>query len=282
MQGDIVAIYNASGTKIGTYTYDAWGNGVATMLNASGVDRLILLSYNPFRYRGYYYDSDSGWYYLQSRYYNPTWGRFISVDAFDVLTATPNQLTDKNIFAYCDNNPITRIDEDGEFWLIRVAIGLATQYAGDVVGNLLAGKTGLDILKPTSSGGEYVAAGVTALITGAGFGVALIRNIVAEGITMVEDTIRGEEVNVANSLINIGLGSVIDVGFEKVSGKIDDFMRSKMPQNYSSYACDVRKVNPGITQNQIKSKMRRAINVNRAVYKGISYGLDFSRSFLPY
>ena len=100
--------------------------------------------------------------------------------------------------------------------------------------------------------------------------------------TIIKALKKGEEVNVANSLINIGLGSVIDVGFEKVSGKIDDFMRSKMPQNYSSYACDVRKVNPGMTQNQIKSKMRRAINVNRAVYKGISYGLDFSRSFLPY
>jgi hypothetical protein len=68
LQGDIIAIYNESGTKIGTYTYDAWGNCTITS-NTSGYN--FILSNNPFRYRGYYYDTETGFYYLQSRYYNP-------------------------------------------------------------------------------------------------------------------------------------------------------------------------------------------------------------------
>lgn len=67
-------------------------------------------------YRGYYYDRDLGMYYLQSRYYDPVTGRFISPDYPDVITASPTALTDKNLFAYCDNNPVMRTDHDGMFW----------------------------------------------------------------------------------------------------------------------------------------------------------------------
>ena len=82
LQGDIVAVYNSNGKKICTYTYDAWGN--CTTTRASGITSLesqIASSYNPFRYRGYYYDTQTGFYYLQSRYYNPEWGRFLNADA---------------------------------------------------------------------------------------------------------------------------------------------------------------------------------------------------------
>ena len=78
MQGDIVAIYNSNGTKIGTYTYDAWGNFTITS-SATGLERQIVYEINPFRCCGYYYDVETGWYYLQSRYYNPEWGRFLKV-----------------------------------------------------------------------------------------------------------------------------------------------------------------------------------------------------------
>lgn len=102
---------------IGTYTYDAWGvctysfSGSQTTLESS-----IVLNYNPFRYRGYFYDRETKLYYLQTRYYNPSWCRFISIDNPDVLVFTPDQLTDKNFYAYCDNNPIMRTDHGGQFW----------------------------------------------------------------------------------------------------------------------------------------------------------------------
>ena len=110
LQGDVISIRDSEGTIEAIYTYDAWGN----ILSVSGSSTLAAL--NPLRYRGYVYDIETNLYYLQSRYYNPAWGRFISADSLDVLTATPMGLTDKNLFAYCDNNPILREDCDGAFW----------------------------------------------------------------------------------------------------------------------------------------------------------------------
>lgn len=113
LQGDIVAVYNASGTKVATYTYsDAWGNHTVSYTNDGDSTGVI---YNPFRYRGYYYNTDLGMYYLQSRYYDAKICRFISPDHVSIITATPTALTDKNLFAYCDNNPVNRVDHSGMF-----------------------------------------------------------------------------------------------------------------------------------------------------------------------
>jgi RHS repeat-associated protein len=68
-------------------------------------------------------------YYLKSRYYDPETGRFISPDNVDVLLATPTALTDKNLYLYCDNNPVMRVDEDGEFW-----VELGIMAVGGVIG----------------------------------------------------------------------------------------------------------------------------------------------------
>jgi len=120
LQGDIVAIYNASGTKIGTYTYDAWGNFTITLTeDITPADETVVNTYNPFRYRGYYYDVETGLYYLQSRYYNPNWGRFINADAY---VSTGQGLIGNNMFAYCNNNPANGCDPCGtcrhrwDFW----------------------------------------------------------------------------------------------------------------------------------------------------------------------
>ena len=79
LQGDIVAVYNEGGTKLVSYTYDAWGN-VTTTYHNGGASTAV--QYNPFRYRGYYYDSELGFYYLNSRYYDPETGRFVSAGGF--------------------------------------------------------------------------------------------------------------------------------------------------------------------------------------------------------
>ena len=69
LQGDIIAIYTENGTKIGSYTYDAWGNcTVSTESGTTTIQKRIVRTLNPFRYRGYYYDTETGLYYLQSRY----------------------------------------------------------------------------------------------------------------------------------------------------------------------------------------------------------------------
>jgi len=76
---------------------------------------------NPYRYRGYRYDTEIGLYYLQSRYYNPEWGRFINADG---LVGTPGKLISHNMFAYCENNPVNLGDPDGRF-AIQLMIGIA-------------------------------------------------------------------------------------------------------------------------------------------------------------
>ena len=111
LQGDVIRIIDTAGATICTYTYDAWGNIIAQ----GGGE---LASANPIRYRGYYYDGETGLYYLGSRYYDPQVRRFINADgaAFATFNTYSNGLTDKNYFAYCDNNPTSRSDDGGEFW----------------------------------------------------------------------------------------------------------------------------------------------------------------------
>ena len=112
LQGDVVGIYNSNGVKVVTYEYDPWGI-ITNITDTSGIN---IGTINPIRYRGYYYDNETGFYYLQSRYYDPNICRFINADTTDILTATPMGLTDKNLFAYCDNNPVVRVDVSGEVW----------------------------------------------------------------------------------------------------------------------------------------------------------------------
>lgn len=94
---------------------------------------------NPIRYRGYYYDTDTSLYYVSNRYYDPDISRFINADTTDILIVAANGLTDKNLFAYCDNNPVMRADYGGEFWHIAVGavVGGLIGGEGKVVSNLL-------------------------------------------------------------------------------------------------------------------------------------------------
>ena len=112
-QGDITGIFNEAGSQVAWYEYDAWGNRVYGAYLSGYSD---IFNANPFRYRGYYYDSETGFYYCGSRYYDPVIGRFINPDSTNTLMNTPMAYTDKNLYAYCDNNPVMRVDNGGEFW----------------------------------------------------------------------------------------------------------------------------------------------------------------------
>ena len=110
LQGDVVKLIDQDGAVAAAYAYDAWGN----ILSSSG----SMAETNPLRYRGYYYDSETGFYYLQSRYYDPATRRFINADSYG---STGQGFIGTNMFAYCRSNPIMRIDAYGK-WDINVEI----------------------------------------------------------------------------------------------------------------------------------------------------------------
>lgn len=108
LQGDITAILDDTGACVVEYSYDAWGKP----LSVSGSLAATVGAVNPLRYRGYYYDTETGFYYLQSRYYDPAIGRFISPDSIDYLGANGMPLS-YNLYAYCENNSTNMIDNYG-------------------------------------------------------------------------------------------------------------------------------------------------------------------------
>ena len=127
LQGDVVGILNNQGELIVSYSYDAWGNILATQVYGSGTNRTkyqALANYNPLRYRGYVYDSEIGLYYLQSRYYNSSTGRFVNIDIF---VTTGQGFTGNNMLAYCLNNPVNMLDDEGNLprWIIVGVVHLA-------------------------------------------------------------------------------------------------------------------------------------------------------------
>ena len=123
--GDIVAIRDLSGNVVATYEYDAWGNH--TVYNGyGGIDYSAssIGNINPFRYRGYYYDAETGFYYLQTRYYDPTICRFINADNYELVAQLSSVAGQLNMYAYCGHNPIMYMDPTGEIvgWVIALIV----------------------------------------------------------------------------------------------------------------------------------------------------------------
>jgi RHS repeat-associated protein len=116
-QGDVSAIYDSTGALVASYVYDAWGNQkVLTGLGAVDTTQTSIGHLNPFRYRSCFYDEETGFYYLNARYYDPAAGRFLSADAVSVLDGTAMQVNGLNLYAYCGGNPVMRADPDGKDW----------------------------------------------------------------------------------------------------------------------------------------------------------------------
>lgn len=120
LQGDVIRIIDLAGTEVASYVYDAWGN----IKDTKGEPTIREI--NPIRYRGYVYDTETSLYYLQSRYYDPFTGRFLNADIYcDTGTSTP---LSTNMFAYCENNPISNADEGGY---------IAANVIGAVIGGIV-------------------------------------------------------------------------------------------------------------------------------------------------
>ena len=181
-QQDIIGLSDASGQWVVDYSYDTWGN----LLKAGGSMASTLGVDNPFRYRGYYYDTETGLYYLESRYYNPELGRMMSVDSLSVLGMSKTTLNDKNLYNYCDGNPVGRVDESGTFPVAIFIQGAIGGVIGFASGVMTAGAVAeIEGRKVTTK--EVLTGAVTGFFTGAASGmikskgVAWIVNIAITG-----------------------------------------------------------------------------------------------------
>ena len=191
--GDIIAIRDEFGNVVATYEYDAWGN--CTVMNENGyvnTSASFIGNVNPFRYRGYYYDVETGFYYLQTRYYDPTICRFINADNYELvaqLSYVPGEL---NMYAYCNNNPIMYTDETGEaFFLASFVIGL-------IVG------AGFGALTALAEGENVVAGAIIGGLSGGiigGFGGGFLLTFgVNSFANMTQDFINYGSIDFENSL----------------------------------------------------------------------------------
>ena len=169
LHGDIIAVYSEAGVKLISYYYDAWGNGKYSYMNGGGSTGA---QYNPFRYRGYYYDSDMGFYYLNDRYYDSITGRFLTPDDPSYLGANGDLLS-YNLFAYCSNNPVMYVDPTGHssdsVWKYIIGATLAVGLVAVTVFGVIS--SGGSLLVPVLAGAVIGAGG--SLI---GQGVANLNN----------------------------------------------------------------------------------------------------------
>ena len=155
VQGDVIGLVDSAGSQVVSYRYNSWGK----LVTVTDTTAEHIGEKNPFRYRGYYFDVETGWYYLNSRYYDPEVCRFVNADVLESLKEAPIAVLNKNLYGYCDNNPIIRKDISGQLWdtvldIAFIAGDLASiianpsnalgyaELAADVVGLVLPGVTG--------------------------------------------------------------------------------------------------------------------------------------------
>ncbi len=194
-QGDIIALLDNTGAVVVKYVYDAWGNHEVRKADGSELtDSTHIGNLNPFRYRGYYYDAETGLYFLKTRYYDPTTCRFVTID--DLSYLDPETINGLNLYAYCANNPVMAVDPEGTMpkwlrWLLggliiiaAVALSILTAGIGTVITGALGGGVFATVL------GGAVGGAISGAVMGFGISVA------TQGITNGFENINWNQVGI--------------------------------------------------------------------------------------
>ena len=239
-QGDVIALLNANGTLAASYNYGAWGNySVHDKDGKKNTSASFIGHINPLRYRGYYYDAETGFYYLQSRYYDPAICRFINADTF--ATTDANGFLSANMFAYCENNPINNSDPTGKLllgaMLAGAAVGVLSEFAGNVICNLVTGRP-LD--ENLSTLGDYAAAafsGALSAIPGGGALLAVADVVGSSVIKVGVDSLMNKGGNSAKECVtNFGMG----IGAGSTSAITNLRLEKSVPKTISSIKTEAR------------------------------------------
>ena len=244
LQGDVIKILNASGSTVATYSYDAWGK----ILDSSG----SMADINPIRYRGYYYDTDTQLYYLQSRYYDPQIARFINGDG--LIT---QGVQGANMFAYCGNSPVNGVDPHGDAWYhwvigAAVVVGMAVVTVATCGGSLALAASSIGLV------GSGVAAATTATTVAA---AAFIGTSLAYGATAITAAMESETIEDFNSEGDWGTVATTLTGgvFGSLAGySMSSSQLAKEPQNTVKHVTGIsspkKNVVPSGTYTQLDNK----------------------------
>lgn len=222
LQGDVEYIIDGNKNIVGAYKYDPYGNIIA-----GGTTAIAVI--NPLRYRGYYFDTDSGFYYLQSRYYDPATCRFINAD---VYTSTGQGILGNNMFAYCGNHPVARVDSSGKFFF--TVLGAIVGAISGAIDSLAMGGTPEEIATSAFAGavsgaisgaGVDIGVAVTAATGGAGVGVgvAIAGVMGAAGAavgTGISTNWKADPMDYAASALVGGMTNMISFGLAPINGEI--------------------------------------------------------------
>ena len=212
-QGDVIALADQNGNLIAKYSYDPWGKLLSVTpngwLDEQNAYYLEVAEANPLRYRGYYYDAETGFYYLQSRYYDPEIGRFINADSYASTDATG--LLSTNMFAYCENDPVNGSDPNGEW--IHIAIGSAMGAVTSIITGYASAK---------QAGKDYsLFMAVTDGLSGAASGA-----LAASGVGMVGQIIGNAAIEVTKGIVN-GQSSANEIIENAISGGANGLIGGK-------------------------------------------------------
>ena len=225
LQGDVIAITDQEGYTLARYSYDAWGK--CTILQ--DISDCSIATVNPFRYRGYYYDAETGWYYLQSRYYDPETGRFINADSPEYVSVQGG-----NLFAYCGNCPTKNADYFGFCYTPTYPSsskknngnGILESFLkviGGIVG--IVGLFAINVLTDVRNFVKenpwvtYVVDGISIVLAGLALGTSASWILVAIGIVEVIDLI------ISIATLDFSIVSVVDKALE------DYYRKNKIKKN---------------------------------------------------
>ena len=265
LQGDVTAIFDTSGNMVANYRYDAWGNCTI----GAGTTDYAVANANPIRYRGYYYDDDTGLYYCNARYYSPKWRRFISPD--DTAYLDPESVNGLNLYCYCNNDPVNYADPSGcamvSFLiglgiaaLIGAGMGAASYAVGQFVDGVLTGDfewswggfLGAAVGGAVGGALAYTIGGIVVTSKAAAFGIkmagAFLSGAATNAGTMIGENISGDA---AYSAEDIAFQSILSGGISAFSVGLASKLRIQgLNKGRGSFEA---------VSNQIYTKFRRQL-----------------------
>ena len=272
VQNDIVALVDDSGKTVVNYVYDSWGK----LLSITGSLKDTVGIQNPFRYRGYYYDNETGMYYLKNRYYDPGLRRFIGSDAITTVEASLETFHNRNLYIYCNQNPIVRSDSKGNIWQVllvgAVGAGISLGY------QLVFEKKELNMktVAQATLDGIVMAVGASA----ATVGWQIVTNVATSVISGIMNEDDGME---------IACQATVSGALAYFGGKGNDFAgieakwKFKVSSNAEVKDINIRTQLNEIAGNQFKRKTKRGIyNMTSSTVRGNGASRGVSKGYSGY